>query len=67
MGARWLNTKGHAVASRSKTGRGALTAPIFMLVLQIKQPKRPHLTRSAEQAADGLPGLILAKWAGGGR
>lgn len=27
-----LNTKGRAVASRSKTGRGLVTAPIFLLV-----------------------------------
>ena len=35
-----LNTKGRAVASKSKTGRGVVTAPIFLLVPQVKLPKR---------------------------
>ncbi len=30
-----LNTKGQAVVSRSKTGRGKVTAPIFLLVPQV--------------------------------
>ncbi|HRA87474.1 MAG TPA: DUF6441 family protein, partial [Planctomycetaceae bacterium] len=34
-----LNTKGRAVASRSKTGRGRTTVPIFLLVPQVKLPK----------------------------
>ena len=35
-----LNTKGRAAASRSKTGRSVVTAPIFLLVPQVKLPKR---------------------------
>ena len=57
-----LNTKGRAVASRSKTGRGVVTAPIFLLVPQVKLPKRLDLARDAERAADGVPWLIVAKW-----
>ena len=57
-----LNTKGRAVASRSKTGRGVVTAPIFLLVPQVKLPKRLDLARDAERAADGVPGLIVANW-----
>ena len=38
-----LNTKGQAVVSRSKTGRGKVTAPIFLLVPQVKLPKRLDL------------------------
>jgi hypothetical protein len=38
-----LNTKGSAVASKSKTGRGDVTAPIFLLVPQGKLPKRLDL------------------------
>ena len=57
-----LNTKGRAVASRSKTGRGVVTAPIFLLVPQVKLPKRLDLARDAERAVDGVPRLIVANW-----
>ena len=57
-----LNTKGQAVVSRSKTGRGAVTAPIFLLVPQVKLPKRLDLARDAERAVDSVPRLIVAKW-----
>jgi hypothetical protein len=71
-----LNTKGQAVVSRSKTGRGkgssvrnrsggsiaAKNAPIFLLVPQVKLPKRLDLARDAERAQDALPGLIVANW-----
>ncbi len=57
-----LNTKGRAVASRSRTGRGLVTAPIFLLVPQVKLPKRLDLARDAEQAIDAVPGLIVAHW-----
>jgi len=62
-----LNTKGRAVASRSKTGRGVVTAPIFLLVPQVKLPKRLDLARDAERAVDGVPGLIVANWVDGHR
>ena len=57
-----LNTKGRAVASRSKTGRGVTTVPIFLLVPQVKLPKRLDLARDAEAALDSVPGLIVANW-----
>lgn len=57
-----LNSKGRAVASRSKTGRGLTTMPIFLLVPQVKLPKRLDLARDAERAHDAVPGLIVAKW-----
>jgi hypothetical protein len=57
-----LNTKGRAVASRSKTGRGVVTAPIFLLVPQVRLPKRLDLARDAERAVDGVPGLIVRNW-----
>ena len=60
-----LNTKGRAVASRSKTGRGLTTVPIFLLVPQVKLPKRLDLGRDAERAHDAVPGLIMAKWVEG--
>ncbi len=60
-----LNTKGQAVVSRSKTGRGKVTAPIFLLVPQVKLPKRLNLARDAERALDSVPGLIVANWVEG--
>ena len=60
-----LNTKGLTVASKSKTGRGVVTAPIFLLVPQVKLPKRLDLARDAERAHDALPGLIVANWVEG--
>ncbi len=60
-----LNSKGRAVASRSKTGRGLTTVPIFLLVPQVKLPKRLDLARDAERTVDGVPGLIVAKWVEG--
>ena len=51
--------------SRSKTGRGQVTAPIFLLVPQVKLPKRLDLARDAEQALDAVPGLIVANWVDG--
>ncbi|MFN4202610.1 MAG: DUF6441 family protein [Tabrizicola sp.] len=74
-----LNTKGQAVVSRSKTGRGkgssvrnrssgsiaAKNAPIFLLVPQVKLPKRLDLARDADRALDSVPGLIVANWVEG--
>lgn len=60
-----LNTKGRAVASRSKTGRGVVTAPIFLLVPQVKLPKRLDLARDAERAADSVPRRVVANWVAG--
>ena len=60
-----LNTGGRAVASRSRTGRGSATVPIFLLVPQVKLPKRLDLARDAERAHDAVPGLIVANWVDG--
>ena len=57
-----LNTRGHAVVSRSKTGRKKVTVPIFLLVPQVKLPKRLDLARDAARAHDAVPGLIVANW-----
>ena len=62
-----LNSKGRAVASKSKTGRGLATVPIFLLVPQVKLRKRLDLARDAERAVDGVPGMIVAKWVEYGR
>jgi hypothetical protein len=57
-----LNSRGLGVASRSKTGRGKATVPIFLLVPQVKLAKRLNLARDAERAQAAVPGLIVAKW-----
>ncbi|WP_296644199.1 DUF6441 family protein [Roseinatronobacter sp.] len=60
-----LNNRGRAVASRSKTGRGLATVPIFLLVPQVRLPKRLDLARDARTAQEALPGTIVAKWVAG--
>ena len=60
-----INKRGQAVASRSKTGRGQVTAPIFLLVPQVKLPKRLDLARDAERAHDAVPSLIVSNWVEG--
>jgi len=57
-----INARGTAVASRSKTGRGQVSAPIFLLVPQVKLRKRLDLARDAERVAGMVPGLIVEKW-----
>jgi len=57
-----LNARGRAVASRSRTGRGVATVPIFLLVPQVKLPKRLDLARDAARAHEAVPGLIVANW-----
>lgn len=59
-----LNSKGRAVASRSKTGRGLTSVPIFLLVKQVRLRKRLDLARDAERAVNGLPEKIVANWEG---
>ena len=60
-----INSRGLAAVSRSKTGRGQVTAPIFLLVPQVKLPKRLDLARDAGRAHETVPGLIVANWAEG--
>ncbi|PWG16102.1 DUF6441 family protein [Salibaculum griseiflavum] len=57
-----LNSRGFGVVSRAKTGRGRATVPIFLLVPQVKLPKRLDLDRDAELAQAAVPGLIVANW-----
>jgi hypothetical protein len=57
-----LNSKGLGVASRSRTGRGMATVPIFLLVSQVKLAKRLNLARDAKHAQEAVPGLIVANW-----
>ena len=57
-----LNTRGQAAVSKSKTGRSQVTAPIFLLVRQVKLPKRLDLARDAERAQAAITGSIVRNW-----
>jgi hypothetical protein len=41
---------------------GPTVPPIFLLVPQIKLPKRLDLARDADRALDDIPGLIATNW-----
>ena len=60
-----LNSEGRAVASRSKSGRGRATVPIFLLVRQVKLAKRLDLAKAAEVAVGRITGAIVANWVEG--
>ena len=60
-----INTRGLAVVSRAKTGRGQVSAPIFLLVPQVKLRKRLDLARDAGRVARAVPGLIVSSWVDG--
>ncbi len=57
-----LSSRGLGVASRSKTGRGRATVPIFLLVPQVKLRKRLDLARDVEWVAGRVPGLVVERW-----
>ncbi len=57
-----LSSRGLGVASRSKTGRGRATVPIFLLVPQVKLRKRLDLARDVERVAGKVPGLVVERW-----
>lgn len=57
-----INTKGRAVASKAKSGKGLTTVPIFLLVPQVKLRKRLDLARDAMRVLDGVPDAIVAEW-----
>lgn len=60
-----LSARGVATASRSKTGRGRSTVPVFLLIPQVKLRKRLDLYRDAERAASEIPDLIVKNWIDG--
>jgi hypothetical protein len=60
-----LNNRGLGVASRSKSGHGTATVPIFLLVRQVKLRKRLDLARDAKAAQERIPGAIVANWVEG--
>lgn len=57
-----VSSAGRAVRSRSKTGRGVATVPVFVLVPQVRLAKRLDVERLARSAGERLPALIAANW-----
>ena len=57
-----LSKRGRAVRSRSKTGRGLTSVPIFLLVPQVRLRKRLDLERPAEAALAALSAAIARRW-----
>jgi hypothetical protein len=57
-----INKRGLAVASRSKTGRGKVTAVIFILLPQVTLKRRLDLDRAAREWEARLPDLIARNW-----
>lgn len=57
-----VNSKGKAVRSRSKTGRGQVTSIIFLLVPQVTLRKRLDLAKAAREWEAKIPSLIIQNW-----
>ncbi|MFN2310089.1 MAG: DUF6441 family protein, partial [Gammaproteobacteria bacterium] len=57
-----INTRGQAVASRAKTGRNQVTAPIFLLVPQVKLPKRLDFAHAIAATSERIPSAVLSHW-----
>ena len=51
-----------AFGERKKRGRKNLSIPIFVLVPQVKLPKKLSLLAAADAAQASLAGLILSQW-----
>jgi len=60
-----LSSRGLGVASRAKSGRGAASVPIFLLVPQVRLRKRLDLARDAKAVLERIPGAIVAHWGEG--
>lgn len=57
-----INKRGLAVESRAKTGRNQVTAPIFVLVPQVRLDRRLNLDRAVRRWSDRIPGMIVDEW-----
>lgn len=57
-----MTKHGRATVSRSKTGRGLASIPIFLLVPQVRLRKRLDLERPTKVAFNALPGAIVSRW-----
>ena len=57
-----LNARGLGVVSRSTTGRGRATVPIFILVPQVTLAKRLNLERDVARVESTLASRIVGAW-----
>jgi hypothetical protein len=57
-----MTRRGLAAKSRSKSGRGQVTAVIFLLVPQVTLQKRLDVDATATRWAARVPGLIASHW-----
>jgi Family of unknown function (DUF6441) len=57
-----INTRGLAKQSRSKAGRGQVSAVIFLLVPQVRLTKRLDLDAVTQEWRDRLPALVVQNW-----
>jgi len=57
-----MTRRGLAAKSRSKSGRGQVTAIIFLLVPQVTLRKRLDVEATATRWAARVPGLIASHW-----
>lgn len=57
-----LTKKGKAAKSRSKTGRGLSSIPIFFLYPQVHLPKRLNLQSDIDKVSRSLPLDLVSTW-----
>ena len=56
------NSRGLGVQSRSKTGRGGATVPIFILVPRVRLQKRLGLLSGADRIANSMGARLVSGW-----
>lgn len=57
-----LNSRGRAVASRSRQMRWLATVPIFLLLPQVTLRRRLDLAAEVDRVVAALPGAIVDRW-----
>jgi hypothetical protein len=57
-----VDSRGRAVRSRSKTGRGVQSVVVFILVPRVRLPRRLDLDRDARAWQGRVPGLLADAW-----
>lgn len=57
-----VSSAGRAVRSRSKTGKGLSSVPVFLLVPKVKLKKVLDLDGAVQSAVGKLPAAIVSRW-----
>lgn len=57
-----VSKAGRAVQSRSKTGRGLTSVPVFLLVPKVKLKKVLDLDSAVNTVVSGVPAAIVSRW-----